>query len=108
MARVTLDDGKVYSIVICDKDFARLIAKGADALACEVEQIIDQDDFLTIAETAKLEHKHDVLTDLMHAMDMCAYDRCKSHCIDGRESGSWRAVKDRIHRPDPLDGDDDA
>ena len=107
MAKIMFDDGKAYKIMMADKDLVRLVAKGAYVLTGEIEQIIDQDDFLTTAETAKLEHKHDVLTDLMHAMDMCAYDRRKIHCIDGRESGSWRTAKDHIRKPDPLDGDDD-
>lgn len=108
MARILLDDGKVYSVVMSDKDFARLITKGADVLSGEIEQIVEQDDYLTIDETAKLEHAHDVLTDLHAAMDRLPYDRLAYHHIDGRVSGCWRAVKDRIHRPDPLDGDNDA
>lgn len=100
MARITLDDGKTYKIVMSDKDFRHLIDKGADAVCGELEEIYEQDDYMTVAEIAKLEHDYDVVLDLQEAMRSCPRDREKKHRIDGTINVSKRRKQ--------LEGDDDA
>lgn len=103
MARITLDDGKTYKVIMSDKDFRHIIDKGADAVCGELEEIYEQDDYMTVAEIAKLEHDYDVVCDLQEAMRDCPWDNEKNHRIDGTMNGSYRPSKRRKQ----LEGDVD-
>lgn len=105
MAKITLDDGKVYKIVMSDKDLRYLIVKGVDAVCTELEEIYEQDDYMTVSEIANLEHDYDVLCDLRDAMIACLMDSLKYHRIDGTINGSYHVTKKRYKS---MDGDDDA
>lgn len=104
MAKIVLDDGKVYKIVMSDKDFRHLIVRGADAVSGELEEMCEQNDYMTVAEVAKLEHDYDVVCDLRDVMESCPWDMTKSHRIDGMINGSYRVTKRHIS----MDGDNDA
>ena len=106
MAKIILDDGKVYKIVMSDKDFRRVIIKGAESVCCELEEIYEQDDYLTVAEIAKLEHDYDVVCDLREAMDKVPWDYSKNHRIDGTINVSYQGVKVRAQRFDTMEGED--
>lgn len=93
MARITLDNGKTYKVVMSDKDFRHLIDKGADAVCGELEEIYEQDDYMTVTEIAKLEHDYDVVCDLQEAMRICPWDMEKYHRIDGTICRSYRPIK---------------
>lgn len=101
MARITLDDGKTYKVVMPDKDFRHLIDKGADCVCAELEEIYEQDDYLTVAEIAKLEHDYDIVCHLQEAMRTCPWDKEKNHRIDGTIYRSYRPSKRRKQ----LEGD---
>lgn len=107
MAKIILDDGKVYKVVMSDKDFRRMIIKGAESVCCELEEIYENDDYMTVAEIAKLEHDYDVVCDLREAMDKVPWDYNKNHYIDGTINGSFRSVKVRAQRLDMQDGEED-
>lgn len=107
MAKIILDDGKVYKIAMSDKDFRRLIIKGAESVCGELEEIYEQDDYLTVAEIAKLEHDYDVVCDLREAMDKVPWDYSKNHSIDGTINGSYHGVKVRAQRFDTVGDEDD-
>lgn len=107
MAKIILDDGKVYKIVMSDRDFRRMIVKGTESVCCELEEIYENDDYMTVAEIAKLEHDYDVVCDLREAMDKVPWDHIKNHYIDGTINGSYRSVKVRAQRLNTLDGEDD-
>lgn len=103
MAKIVLDDGKVYKIIMRDKDFRYLLVKGADAVCGELEEIYEQNDYLTVVEIANLEHEYDVLSDLRNAMIACPMDCMKTHRIDGTINGSYHITK----RHKSMDGEDD-
>ena len=107
MAMIILDDSKVYEIVMSDEDFRRMIIKGAESVCCELEEIYEQDDYMTVAEIAKLEHDYDVVCDLREAMDKVPWDYSKNHHIDGTINVSYRRGKVRTQRLDTLEGEDD-
>lgn len=107
MAKIILDDGKVYKVVMSDKDFRRMIIKGTESVCGELEEIYEQDDYMTVAEIAKLEHDYDVVCDLREAMDKVPWDYNKNHRIDGTINGSFRSIKVRAQRLDNIEGEYD-
>lgn len=106
MAKIILDDGKVYKVVMSDKDFRRIIIKGTESVCCELEEIYENDDYMTVSEIAKLEHDYDVVCDLREAMDKVPWDYNKNHRINGTINGSFRSIKVRAQRLDSIEGEE--
>lgn len=88
MIKVQFGNGKALFVEMTDKDFRRLLVAGANAICGQIEEQIDQDDFMRPIQRVRLENDYDVLQDMIHSAEF--ESRRDVVIVDGAEFRNLR------------------
>lgn len=69
MIKVQFSNCRALFVEMSDKDFRRLLVAGANAICGQIEEQIDQDEFMRPIQRVWLENDYDVLQDLIHSAE---------------------------------------